>query len=395
MEGLDEHSNISSQPLVLPHDPIEGEQHLNPAEIAHRASYSEAIDFMDTVPRPFLGVDGVQRGFLFNPKEVRERLTRSGMFEMREIKCWRQYVVTPLATSSYDWILKAAAYQGLAHTGILSFGRLYNAPTLTEDRRLDINADNGFFPREIVSVSRYSLQLNDVDLNRNRGIKSVLSPESRRFAPAIATECPTTVDLGKICNTVVDPSFPPQADIWKVRGRRHFKPSVAEIATLEKWLEEKQFDKVLYRGYDSAGALWGMIESGMVRIPSYRSDFGTAQYYTDDYETARMYAYDTGVSAISIHDWKEQESPCTAKILEGDEWTRTVQYWVSHLNPDIATTQPVTWDGDFWVGKHSSDHDPVFRCQSPNPTSVTQFAAKTNSALELMASRLVGIIVFG
>ena len=159
--------------------------------------------------------------------------------------------------------------------------------------------------------------------------------------------------------------------------------------SLEDWLAENRYTKVLFRGIFRADYLHAQLAQGPVPYTN-RCDFGFGQYYTDSYEVARRFAGAGGV--ICIHDWEDEAGDLGVKSITSDEWKETVKMFVSSRNPSLPPRPPPRFTEDFWEGFMSGDHGPIFRCMTPTPTAIYQIAAKTSRAYEYMARRLIGVV---
>jgi len=152
---------------------------------------------------------------------------------------------------------------------------------------------------------------------------------------------------------------------------------------------------LLYRGVSDYFRFADTLVSGP-RVPvNAGGDFGFGIYYTPSYSLARVYATAQGV--ILAYDVSEGFASHTVKELGGEEWERTVKWYLSRWRisiGDVVKNMEIEGEVDFACGPVTSSvqRQLVEDCHTAIPTAARQVCAKTQAAVNYMAHRLVGII---
>jgi len=152
---------------------------------------------------------------------------------------------------------------------------------------------------------------------------------------------------------------------------------------------------LLYRGVSDYFRFADTLVSGP-RVPvNAGGDFGFGIYYTPSYSLARVYATAQGI--ILAYDVSEGFASHTVKELGGEEWERTVKWYLSRWRisiGDVVENMEIEEEVDFACGPVTSSvqRQLVEDCHTAIPTAARQVCAKTQAAVNYMAPRLVAII---
>src|SRR5271154_4443283 len=99
--------------------------------------------------------------------------------------------------------------------------------------------------------------------------------------------CPPKLSSG---NCVGGSPIPHILRMWTwMRNGEQMTSHGSVSVSLEDWLAENRYTKVLFRGIFRADYLHAQLAQGPVASTN-RCDFGFGQYYTDSYEVARRFA---------------------------------------------------------------------------------------------------------
>lgn len=153
---------------------------------------------------------------------------------------------------------------------------------------------------------------------------------------------------------------------------------------------------LVYRGVRSTQSFFHDLsnEPRPIWEPTNKHEFGPALYYTSDPDLAKSYAQRGGL--LFVHDFTDEGGRLTKKIFStGDpestmEWAQFVKHQVCEGTPHHTLTSKQYWE-DFIIGPTSLNNSVVSTCAWPNPGS-QQIAAKTQSAAEYMAAKIIAVV---
>jgi hypothetical protein len=296
-------------------------------------------------------------------------------------------VVVPYGTTRCDFISVCAAREGLSLKARYALGALHPADRLSIEELKELNFRSGLRTKRLIKITTYGAPPCSSNVYFSDGFETDDRPLVR--IPKEVGEMPAKLNASIYSPHGVCRVYPKTIIGWRatrpldLNGIIDLRAPVAALAAFTG----KRF---LYRGHEHADFLVNWMVTGPSIVPRPRADFGHAQYYTDCFEHALLYAPHGGV--ITIHDWTETLD-LSMRFVIFDDWESYVKFYIAKTNIDLPPIPaPPIYTEDFLSGMVTENFDEVYECAVPKKTSIKQVAAKTQAACEEMASRLIAII---
>ena len=156
-------------------------------------------------------------------------------------------MITPFGTDSVGWIIKVAASKGLFHIGVYFGDTLVAAPDISPEDRAERNFENGM--GEMAIFENWTYSINGAHVSHE------LSTER---PPRCVSSVPTKVGLWKLCGWKSHPAYPRNVWTWR-RGGEQMTSHGPVSVSLEDWLAENRYTKVLFIGIFRADYLYAQL----------------------------------------------------------------------------------------------------------------------------------------